>query len=145
VHPERLALAETFGADHVIDPSATDPVAALKDLTHGEGVHKGLDCTGNAGARAAAVRATRTWGTTCFVGEGGQVTLDVSPDLLRRQITIVASWTFNTVIQAECARFIADRGIPVDHLFTHHFKLDQAAEAYKLFDTQTTGKGVFLI
>ena len=73
------------------------------------------------------------------------MTLDVSPDLLRRQITILASWTFNTVIQAECARFIADRGIPVEHLFTHRFKLDQAEEAYKLFDTQTTGKGVFSI
>jgi hypothetical protein len=46
------------------------------------------------------------------VGEGGTVTLDVSPDLLRRQITIVASWTFSTVGQEECARFIADREIP---------------------------------
>lgn len=26
----------------------------------------------------------------------------------------------------------------------HRFKLDEAAEAYKLFDTQTTGKGVFI-
>ena len=37
---------------------------------------------------------------------------------------------------------IADRGIDVDHLFTHHWRLDQAAEAYNLFDSQTTGKGV---
>jgi threonine dehydrogenase-like Zn-dependent dehydrogenase len=93
----------------------------------------------------AAVKSTRTWGTACFVGEGDTVTLDVSNDLLRRQITIVASWTFNTVLQAECARFIAERGIAVDRLFTHKFRLEQAAEAYRLFDTQTTGKGVFLI
>jgi threonine dehydrogenase-like Zn-dependent dehydrogenase len=104
-----------------------------------------MDCSGAAPARAAAVRATRTWGTTCFVGEGGNVTLDVSPDLLRRQITIMASWTFSTVIQAECARFIVDRGIAVDRLFTQKYKLDQAVDAYKLFDTQTTGKGVFLL
>jgi len=26
---------------------------------------------------------------------------------------------------------------------THQWKLDQAEEAYRLFDTQTTGKGVF--
>src|SRR6185503_15929912 len=78
-------------------------------LTHGEGVDAAMDCTGHADARAAAVRSTRTWGRVCFVGEGGQVTLDVSPDMLRRQLTIVASWTFNTVGQAECARFIADR------------------------------------
>ena len=30
-------------------------------------------------------------------------------------------------------------------LFTHNWKLDQAEEAYRLFDTQTTGKGVFLM
>jgi threonine dehydrogenase-like Zn-dependent dehydrogenase len=73
------------------------------------------------------------------------VTLDVSADMLRRQITIVGSWTFSTVGQAECARFIADRGIDVDRLFTDRWKLEQAEQAYKVFDTQTSGKGVFLM
>jgi threonine dehydrogenase-like Zn-dependent dehydrogenase len=44
--------------------------------------------------------------------------------------------------QAACARFIADRKIDVDHLFTHRWKLEQAVEAYTLFDAQTSGKGV---
>jgi len=73
------------------------------------------------------------------------VTIDVSPDMLRKQLTIVASWTFSSIGQAECAQFIVDRKIDVDRLFTHHWKLDQAEEAYRLFDTQTTGKGVFLM
>jgi threonine dehydrogenase-like Zn-dependent dehydrogenase len=88
------------------------------------------------------VRCVRTWGKACFVGEGDSVSLDVSPDLLRRQVTLIGSWTFSTVGQAQCARFIADRGIDVDHLFTHRWKLEQAKEAYQLFDAQTTGKGV---
>jgi threonine dehydrogenase-like Zn-dependent dehydrogenase len=71
------------------------------------------------------------------------VTIAVSQDLLRRQLTLIASWTFSAVGQEECARFIADRGIPLSKLLTHHYRLDQAAEAYRLFDTQTTGKGVF--
>ena len=37
------------------------------------------------------------------------------------------------------------QGIDVDRLFTHHWTLDQAEEAYKLFDKQADGKGVFLI
>ena len=52
---------------------------------------------------AAAVRCVRAWGTACFVGERGQVTLDVSADLLRRQVTLVGSWTFSKQGQAECA------------------------------------------
>ena len=73
-----------------------------------------------------------------------EVTLEVSPDMLRRQVTLIGSWTFSTVGQAECARYIADRGIAVDKLFTHRWTLDQAAEAYTLFDQQTSGKGVLL-
>jgi threonine dehydrogenase-like Zn-dependent dehydrogenase len=65
--------------------------------------------------------------------------------MLRKQLTIVASWTFSQIGQAECAQFIVDRGIDVEHLFTDRWRLDQADEAYKLFDTQTTGKGVFLM
>lgn len=141
---ERRALARDFGAETVIDPNAGDAVEALKELTHGEGVDLALDCSGAPEARVTAVRGTRTWGTVCFVGEGDNVTLDVSTELIRKQMTIIASWTFSSVGQAECARFVADRGIAVDHLFTHRYKLDQAEEAYKLFDTQTTGKGVFM-
>jgi threonine dehydrogenase-like Zn-dependent dehydrogenase len=145
VSPERLALAREFGADVVIDSRDTDPVAALRDLTGGEGVEASMDCSGHPDARAAAVRCVRTWGRACFVGEGGQVALDVSPDLLRRQVTVHASWTFSTVGQWECARFVAERKVPLGGLITHRFRLDQAEEAYRLFDTQTTGKGVFVL
>jgi threonine dehydrogenase-like Zn-dependent dehydrogenase len=142
--PERRRLAQEFGAEAVIDPAAVDPVTALRDLTHGEGADATLDCTGVPEARVAAVRSARTWGRVCFVGEGNTTTFDISRDLLRKQLTILASWTFSTVGQADCARFIAERQIPLGQLLTHRFALEQADEAYRLFDTQTTGKGVFV-
>ena len=114
VSPERCALAREFGAHEVIEARSNNPVEAIRELTHGEGAHKTLDTSGAAEARAAAVRAARTWGTACYVGERGQVTLDVSPDLIRRQITLVASWTFSTQGQADCAEFVADKNIAVD-------------------------------
>ena len=52
--------------------------------------------------------------------------------------------TFSKQGQAECAEFVADRKIDVEQLFTHRWKLEQAEQAYKLFDTQTTGKAVIL-
>jgi threonine dehydrogenase-like Zn-dependent dehydrogenase len=142
--PERCQLARAFGADEVLDGKADDMVAAIRSLTHGEGAHKTLEASSAPEARAAAVRSVRSWGTACFVGERGQVTLDVSQDLLRRQVTLVGSWTFSKQGQAECAEFVADRGVDVEKLFTHRWKLEQAEEAYKLFDTQTTGKAVIL-
>ena len=142
--PERIKLAEHFGADATIDASKEDPVDALRELTHGVGVDLALDCTGAAAARRAAVRCVKTWGTACYVGEGGDVTLDVSPDLLRRQVTLIGSWTFSAMGMQECAEFIAKKRIPLERIFSDRWRLEQAGEAYKKFDTQTTGKGVFL-
>jgi threonine dehydrogenase-like Zn-dependent dehydrogenase len=142
---ERLARAKEFGADVLVNPTETNAVDAIRQVTHGLGAHATLDSSSSSEARRQAVQSVRTWGKACFVGEGGQVTLDVSPDILRRQVTIIGSWTFSTVGQAECATFIADRKIKVDDLFTHRWRLDQADEAHKLFDRQTTGKGVFLM
>jgi threonine dehydrogenase-like Zn-dependent dehydrogenase len=145
VSAERLARAKAFGADVLIDPKSNDPVGAVKDVTHGMGADLTLDTSGAPEGRVTAVRSARAWGTVCFVGEGGSVTIDVSPDMLRKQLTIIGSWTFSKVGQADCARFVADRNIKVDDLFTHRCKLGQAEEAYRLFDQQTSGKGVFLM
>ena len=134
---ERRALAKQFGADVAVDSSDS-----IKDLTKGEGVDLALDTTGVAAARLAAVRSAKTWGTVCFVGEGGDVTLDVSRDMLRKQLTLIGSWTFSAMGQLECARFVADNRIDLDALFSHRWKLQQADEAYRVFDTQSTGKGV---
>src|SRR5690348_15696614 len=43
ISPERLGRARAFGAAEVIDPRATDPVSAIKDLTHGLGADLTLD------------------------------------------------------------------------------------------------------
>jgi threonine dehydrogenase-like Zn-dependent dehydrogenase len=143
VSDARLSRAKEFGADVLINPKSIDRVTeAIKDLTHGRGADVSLDASSSPTARVQAVQCLRTWGKASFVGEGDTVTLNVSNDLLRKQITIVGSWTFSTVGQADCARFIADRGIDVDRLFTHHWRLDQAEEAYRLFDLQSDGKGV---
>ncbi len=142
---ERLARAKEFGADLLINPAETnDVLGAIREATHGLGAHASLDASSNPLARRQAVQCVRTWGKACFVGEGGDVTLDVSPDLLRRQVTLIGSWTFSTVGQLECARYVAERGVPVDRLFTHRWRLEQGAEAYTLFDRQSDGKGVFL-
>jgi len=37
---------------------------------------------------------------------------------------------------------VHDRGIAAERIFTHRWRLEEAEEAYRLFDTQTTGKGV---
>jgi len=141
---ERREMALKKGAVVAIDPASDDPVAAIQAMTHGEGADKSLDATSSPEARRAAVRSTRVFGTACLVGVGGDVTFEVSPDIVHRQLTLIGSHTFSKVGQADCARFISDRKIDIDSLFTNTWKLEQAEEAYRLFDQQKTGKGVFV-
>jgi threonine dehydrogenase-like Zn-dependent dehydrogenase len=142
--PERLKLAKRLGADVVIDASKDKPVEAIRELTHGEGADATLDATGIPQARINAVDAARYWGKVCFVGEGNTTTFDVSPQIIHKQLTIYGSWTFSTGGLAEVAQFVVERRVPLKHLITHTFTLDQAVEAYKLFDSGRTGKVVFV-
>src|SRR5438045_9445463 len=117
VNEERLERAKEFGAAEAVNPRSNDPVGALRDLTHGYGAEFTLDTSSQPEGRIAAVRATKVWGTTCFVGERNQVTIDVSPDMLRKQLTIVASWPFSQMGQAECAQVIVDPKSDLEHPF----------------------------
>ena len=145
VDPEsdRREMAMSRGAEIALDPSDGKVVQAIKDLTYGEGADKSLDATNSVDARRNAVQSTRTFGSSVMVGVGGEITLQVLPDLIRRQLTLIGHQTFSKVGQADCARFIASRKIDIDSLFTHKWKLHQAEEAYDLFDQQKTGKGFF--
>lgn len=141
---QRLQRAKAFGADLVINAQSEDPVHAILEATQGRGVECAMDCTGSSLARSAAIRSAAKWGRVVFLGEGGNVTIDVSTEMNRKQLSIYGSWTFSKSGQADCARFVAERKIDVDGLFTHSWALEEAESAYRLFDTQTTGKG-FLI
>ena len=143
VSPERRALALEKGARAALDPAGDDVVAVVKELTHGEGAHHAMDTSAAEPARQAAVQCTRTWGGVAMVGIGGNLTVDVFMDLIRKQLSVIGHLTFSKQGQADCARFVADRGIDVDGLFTDKWLLEDAQEAYDLFDQQKTGKGWF--
>ncbi|HVC33968.1 MAG TPA: zinc-binding dehydrogenase [Chloroflexota bacterium] len=143
VSAARLELARGLGADVVLNPAEGDPIAAIRDLTRGEGADATLDCSGNDTARAQTVRSARVFGRACFVGEGGTVTLEPSPDIIHRHLTLYGSWTFPSVGLDECAHFVVERAVPLQKLITHRFRLDQAVEAFQVFDGGATGKCVF--
>jgi threonine dehydrogenase-like Zn-dependent dehydrogenase len=143
--PYRRELAKRLGCAVAIDPVATDPVAAIKELTHGEGADAALDCTGLPEPRVQMVRSARIYGRACFVGEGGPIapTLHISRDIIHKQLTVYGSWTMSTVHLAAVANYIVDHRVPLTALITHRFPLEQAAAAYRLFESGQTGKVVF--
>jgi L-iditol 2-dehydrogenase len=139
----RVSQAKEFGVAHAIDGSKVDPVAEILKLTGGEGVTCAMDCAGGEVPRQQAVRSTRPWGRIALVAVGGNFTVDAMKDLIGKQRTVIGSYTFSEVAMKDCAHFIADHGVEVDKLFTDYWRLEQANGAYRHFDSQASGKGVF--
>lgn len=144
ISAERIERAKAFGAAHVIDGSQVDVVAEILRITHGKGVTCSMDCAGGEAPRQQAVRCTAIWGRIALVAIGGNLNIDAMKDLISRQRSVIGSYTFSQAAMNECAQFIARHAVDVDKLFTDRWRLDQAAEAYRHFDGQAGGKGVFL-
>jgi threonine dehydrogenase-like Zn-dependent dehydrogenase len=140
VLPERLKLALDLKVCDEALPSAPDNVASVRALTGGHGVERAVDCSANDTARATAIRATRKWGRIVFLGEGGRVEFNPSPDIIHDQKTIFGSWVTSTWLMEELVeRLVAWNLHPAD-LVTHRFALDQAGEAYSLMASGKCGK-----
>ena len=143
VEPARLARAKEFGADVLINPKDGKSVEAIKDATHGRGASKALETSGSSIAGNDALACVDKWGTVCFVGFGTEVKFDVQQFFLF-QITILTSCTMSILGQKECSDFIVERDLDIDSLFTNHWRLEEAEEAYRQYDKRSAGKGVFV-
>lgn len=142
IAPQRLDRARHFGAQAVVNSAEQDPVEAVRELTGGRGAELLVETSGSTPAAAQALDALATWGRACFVGIGANISFNTR-ETLRRQLTLLTSWTMSTVEQLRCARFAVEHDLPLDDLFSHTWSLAQAAEAYEWFSAQSDGKGVF--
>ncbi|MGA3097850.1 MAG: zinc-binding dehydrogenase, partial [Bryobacteraceae bacterium] len=137
---ERMKLALDLGVCDEALPSGPDNVSEVRRLTGGAGVERAVDCSANDTARNTAIRATRKWGRIVFLGEGGRVEFNPSPDIIHDQKTIYGSWVTSTWLMEELVeRLVAWNLHPAD-LVTHRFPLERAGDAYALMASGKCGK-----
>jgi len=67
-HPDRIALAQEFGARDVVSERGDAAVERVRELTGGFGAHSVLECVGTAQAIDTAVSIARPGGTVGRVG-----------------------------------------------------------------------------
>jgi threonine dehydrogenase-like Zn-dependent dehydrogenase len=140
VVPERMRIALDLGLCDEVLASGPENVEQVRMLTGGFGVERAVDCSAHAAARATAVRATRKWGKIVFIGEGGTVELNPSPDIIHDQKTIFGSWVTSIWLMEELVeKLVRWRLHPAD-IITHRFPLEQSAEAYALMSSGKCGK-----
>jgi threonine dehydrogenase-like Zn-dependent dehydrogenase len=140
VVPARMQIALDLGVCDDVLVSGSGNVAQVRELTGGHGVERAVDCSANATARATAVRATRKWGRIVFIGEGGSVDLNPSPDMIHDQKTIYGSWVTSTWLMDELVERLVRWNLHPADIITHRFSLERAAEAYALMASGKCGK-----
>ena len=103
-------------------------------------MERAFDCSADARARGTAIRATRKWGRIAFVGEGGTVEFNPSPDMIHDQKTIYGSWVTSTWLMEELVERLVRWNLHPADIITHRFALEDAADAYALMASGKCGK-----
>jgi L-iditol 2-dehydrogenase len=139
-HPYRRDLALSLGAECVIDPKDSNALKQVMDLTNGIGVDKAIDCTGIAPAQRFLIDAARRLGTVSFVGEGGDLTIRASQDMIRKGLNLHGSWHWNLGDAPQMMKMIEAVGDKIDKQITHTFPLSKVQDAWELQLTGNCGK-----
>ena len=144
VSRSRLDLARELGLVDEAFASNADALDKIKAATNGKGCEASIDCSGAGAARKLALQGTRQWGRCVFVGEGSDISFDVSPLLIHPQITLFGSWVTSVPHMEELLERLSRWNLHPERTVTHRFSLTQAAEAYDVADQGRSGKVVIV-
>ncbi len=132
VDERRLRRASELGAGVTVDPSRDDLVAAVRSVAGPDGADVALECSASPAGAAGCLEAVAPGGRIAFVGLNREVTIDVTPQLILRDLTVVGSWYSDPADVAALVR-LCSRGLEPGRLITHRFGLAKAPEAFATF------------
>src|SRR5438445_9170216 len=129
---ERLSMAESFGAHPA--PLDEDPRAAAREASEGRGVDVCIDAVGDPRALELALRLTRKCGVVQAIGVYAE-RCEVHMGLLWIKALSLGSGHANVLAHVDAVLAMMAEGVldPAP-LVTHHMPLEQAPEAYALYD-----------
>jgi alcohol dehydrogenase len=137
--PERLAVAESFGAQ-AVHLSDGDPRGAVREATEGRGVDLCVDAVGHPEALDLAVRLTRKCGSVQAVGVYAE-RCEVHMGLVWIKALRMCSGHANVLAHVDPVLAMMSAGLlDPSSLVTHHMSLEEAPEAYALYDRREAMK-----
>jgi len=143
INPARDAQGRRFGMTDFIDGSATDAVAAIRQLTGG-GADFAFECVGNTALMQQAFDCTRIgWGCTVVLGvpPDGQ-TLSLMPFAIQLGRTVKGSFMGNIKGRSQLPGLLdlyAGGHLNLDDLVTHRLPM---AEVNRGFDLMRSGEAL---
>ncbi|TSA56071.1 alcohol dehydrogenase [bacterium] len=133
INPDRLKLAEKFGADHVIDAKGDLP-QQLKELNDGRAADKVIVCTGAVKAALTALECVDRGGTILYFAVPDPTTKIPIPitQFWRNETTIRTSYGAAPRDLEEALQILAQKQINVADMITHRLSFREIAEGFRL-------------
>jgi 2-desacetyl-2-hydroxyethyl bacteriochlorophyllide A dehydrogenase len=132
---DRLAMAESFGATPV-HLTEEDPRGEVKKLTEGRGVDLAVEAVGHPEALDLAVRLARKAGTVSVTGVYAE-RAEVHMGLIWIKALTLTSGHANVIKHLDrVLELLGDGKLDPAPLVTHHMKLDEAPDAYRVYDNK---------
>lgn len=138
----RLDLARELGADFIIDiddPESPDVVKGLFPA----GVEMVYETSGSPDAQKHMLQILKRGGRACVVAGRGPAESMGAPPIISKELTIMGSFVIPIWMVSEMAAFMVDHNLPFEKMVTHRFALEDADEAFRLFDSGECGKVIF--
>ncbi len=126
---DKLTLAREVGATHTVNAAQSDPVEAVREITHGGAVYV-FESVGSEVVLIQAYQATRRGGTTVNIGLPHPSKMFTIPavSIAAEERTIKGSYMGSSVPRRDIPRYIGMYMaglLPVDKLHTHTLRLDE--------------------
>ncbi|HMJ97916.1 MAG TPA: zinc-binding dehydrogenase [Reyranella sp.] len=127
----RLEMGKRLGADHVVDVTKEDAVAAVARLTGGKGVHYVLECSGAPNALNEAARMVNRGGRICLAAFPAEpVPVDLAY-LVRNNIYVFGIRGEGKSATHRAAALMAQKRFDAKLIHTHTFGLPEVPTAIK--------------
>jgi threonine dehydrogenase-like Zn-dependent dehydrogenase len=144
VSAPRRRLAGELGADDVIDPGAGDLGAEIRRQTGGDGADCAFETSGNPAVQAGVLEVLRYGGSGVFVGIGSTTPSITPTAFIGKQLSLLGSFVAPLPAYWDIVGFIQAHRLPLEQMITHRMPLRDASEAFRLADSATAGKVMFV-
>jgi alcohol dehydrogenase len=140
----RLKVAKTFGATHIINSGNEDAVKKVMNLTDDKGVDAAIEAVGMTETFELCQEIVNTGGHIANIGVHGKSTILHLETLWSKNITITTGLvdTFSTPM---LFKNVQSGKLNPKKLITHHFKLEQIIQAYDTFEHASKEKALKVI
>jgi threonine dehydrogenase-like Zn-dependent dehydrogenase len=136
----RLEVAQELGGIP-INASLVHPVEAIERATDGIGADSSIEAVGLMSAVDTAIHCVRGGGTISMVGVPSSVSADFPYlRMWMKSLTFRAGWCNVQAYMRPLLDLIAAGRLKPEAIISHRMKLDQAAEAYRMFDAREATK-----